>query len=322
MTFAIQAEGLTKRFGSPTTGTQALAGIDLAVREGTVLGVLGPNGAGKTTAVRILATLLQADSGHATVAGFDIRKQPQQVRQNIGLTGQYASVDEDLTGVQNLVLIGQLLDLSASQARRRATELLEWFDLGPAASRTAKTYSGGMRRRLDLAASLVGRPAVIFLDEPTTGLDPAKREDMWDVVRSLVSDGSTVLLTTQYLDEADALADEITVIDHGSVIAHDTPQGLKRIVGGQRLTVRPTDPAHLEPLGRLLAEIAGAPAEQHGTGGLTVPVDSDEALPVVLGRLHAAGIRVDELSLHLPSLDEVFLTLTGDRNDSRKENVA
>jgi oleandomycin transport system ATP-binding protein len=318
MTFAIHAEGLTKRFGD----TQALAGIDLAVPPGTVLGVLGPNGAGKTTAVRILATLLRPDAGHATVAGFDVVRQPQQVRESIGLTGQYASVDEDLTGWQNLVLIGQLLDLSAAQARRRAGELLEWFDLSAAASRVAKTYSGGMRRRLDLAASLVGRPSVIFLDEPTTGLDPAKREDMWDVVRSLVDDGSTVLLTTQYLDEADALADEITVIDHGRVIAHDTPLGLKRVVGGQRLTVRPTDPAHIDTLGRLLAQIAGSPAERDGRDALTVAVASDEALAAVLAQLHGAGIRVDELSLHLPSLDEVFFTLTGARNESREEPAA
>src|SRR5882757_11350948 len=229
MTYAIEAEGLTKRFGK----TQALAGIDLAAREGTVLGVLGPNGAGKTTAVRILATLLQADEGSARVAGYDVARQAQQVRQNVGLTGQYASVDEDLTGTQNLVLIGQLLDLPTPAAKARARELLEWFDLTEAAGRTAKTYSGGMRRRLDLAASLVGRPSVIFLDEPTTGLDPAKREDMWDVVRSLVTDGSTVLLTTQYLEEADALADEITVIDKGQIIAHGTPQELKQIIGDQ-----------------------------------------------------------------------------------------
>src|SRR5690606_36187885 len=210
-------------------------------KAGTVLGVLGPNGAGKTTAVRILATLLKPDSGHATVGGFDVVRQPHQVRQTVGLTGQYASVDEDLTGTQNLVMIGRLLGLSAPNARARAAELLAWFDLNDAAARVAKTYSGGMRRRLDLAASLVGRPAVIFLDEPTTGLDPAKREEMWEVVRSLVSDGSTVLLTTQYLDEADALADEISVIDRGRVIAHDTPDGLKRVVGGQRIEIRPSD---------------------------------------------------------------------------------
>jgi oleandomycin transport system ATP-binding protein len=244
------------------------------------------------------------------------------VRRTIGLTGQYASVDEDLTGLQNLVMIGQLLDLSAADARRRAKELLEWFDLAEAGGRTAKTYSGGMRRRLDLAASLVGRPAVIFLDEPTTGLDPAKREDMWDVIRRLVGDGSTVLLTTQYLEEADALADEITVIDRGSVIAHDTPYGLKRIVGGQRLSVRPTDPAHLDSLGRLLTELTGAPAEREGRDRVTVKVDSDDILPIAVSRLHSAGIRVDELSLHLPSLDEVFFTLTGARTITENEDAA
>jgi oleandomycin transport system ATP-binding protein len=316
--YAIEADGLTKRFGT----TQALAGIDLAVRPGTVLGVLGPNGAGKTTAVRILATLLRADSGSARVGGYDVVRDAEQVRRTIGLTGQYASVDEDLTGMQNLVMIGQLLDLSTADARRRARELLEWFGLAEAAARPAKTYSGGMRRRLDLAASLVGRPAVIFLDEPTTGLDPAKREDMWDVIRQLVDEGSTVLLTTQYLDEADALADEITVIDHGSVIAHDTPYGLKRVVGGQRLSVRPSDPAHLDTLRRLLTEMTGATAELQGRDRLTVPVDSDEVLPIAVNRLHVAGIRVDELSLHLPSLDEVFFTLTGTRTAAEKEEVA
>ncbi len=276
-----------------------------------MLGVLGPNGAGKTTAVRILATLLRPDSGSATVAGHDVVKHAEQVRRNIGLTGQYASMDEDLTGSQNLVMIGQLLDLPAADARRRAQELLEWFDLTEAAGRQAKTYSGGMRRRLDLAASLVGRPAVIFLDEPTTGLDPSKREDMWEVIRNLVSEGSTVLLTTQYLEEADALADEISVIDHGRVIAHDTPDGLKRVIGGQRLTVRPSDPAQQQVLATLLADITGAEPVREGRTGLTVPVDSDEILPRAVATLHAAGIRVDELSLHLPSLDEVFFTLTG-----------
>ncbi len=235
MDYAIEAEGLRKRFGD----TQALAGVDLAARRGTVLGVLGPNGAGKTTAVRILATLINADAGSARINGYDVARDAKRVRETIGLTGQYASVDELLTGEQNLTMIGQLLNLSGRQAKARAKELLAWFDLTEAAKRPAKTYSGGMRRRLDLAASLVGRPVVVFLDEPTTGLDPSKREDMWSVVRSLVDDGSTVLLTTQYLEEADALADEITVIDRGSVIAHDTPDGLKRVVGGQRLTVRP-----------------------------------------------------------------------------------
>src|SRR4051812_26713277 len=307
MEHAIEAEGLRKRFGA----TQALDGVDLAARRGTVLGVLGPNGAGKTTAVRILATLIQADAGRARVNGHDVAREPARVRESVGLTGQYASVDELLTGEQNLVMIGQLLDLSGKQARTRAKELLAWFDLAEAANRPAKTYSGGMRRRLDLAASLVGRPSVIFLDEPTTGLDPSKREDMWGVVRSLVQDGSTVLLTTQYLDEADALADEITVIDHGKVIAHDTPSGLKRVVGGQRLTVRPADPERLEETETIIGELAGARPEATARGVLSVPVTGDEVLGDAVYRLTAAEITVTELSLHLPSPDEVFFTLTG-----------
>ena len=314
----IQAEGLRKRFGS----TQALDGVDLAVPAGTVLGVLGPNGAGKTTAVRILATLLQADSGTALVGGYDVATQPHQVRRTIGLTGQYASVDEDLTGTQNLLLIGQLLGLSSRDAKARAAELLEWFDLADAASRMAKTYSGGMRRRLDLAASLVGRPAVIFLDEPTTGLDPAKREDMWDVVRNLVDDGSTVLLTTQYLDEADALADEITVIDHGRVIAHDTPDGLKRVIGGQRIVVTPSDHDRLGDVERLLVDVTGHPAAVTGRSELTVPVTDEDVFAHVVGRLAAEGIGVNELSLHLPSLDEVFMTLTGHGTTDTQEGEA
>jgi oleandomycin transport system ATP-binding protein len=318
MTYAIEAEGLVKRYGE----TVALDGINLAAREGTVLGVLGPNGAGKTTAVRVLATLLRADEGWARVAGLDVVRDAHAVRQQIGLTGQYASVDEDLTGTQNLVLIGQLLDLSARDARARAKELLSWFDLGDAADRMAKTYSGGMRRRLDLAASLVGRPSVIFLDEPTTGLDPAKREDMWDVVRDLVTEGATVLLTTQYLDEADALADEITVIDHGRVIAHDTPDGLKRIVGGQTLTVRPTDASRLDEVSTILSEIAGSPPERVGRGVLSAAVQSDAALSAAVDRLGTAGIAVTELSLHLPSLDEVFFSLTGTRTSIDKEDAA
>ena len=307
MTFAIEAEGLTKRFGA----TQALAGIDLAAREGTVLGVLGPNGAGKTTAVRILATLIRAESGTARVNGFDVVTQPARVRANIGLTGQYASVDEDLTGAENLVLIGRLLDLRGGAAKVRAKELLDWFDLGEAADRPAKTYSGGMRRRLDLAASLVGRPKVIFLDEPTTGLDPAKREEMWDVVRILVADGSTVLLTTQYLEEADALADDILVIDHGRVIANGTPDQLKQLVGGQRLTVRPFEAAHLPQVRRVLASVGEGEPETVRPGVLSVPVATDGALARTVTALDTAGVRVTELSLHLPSLDEVFFTLTG-----------
>ena len=314
----IEAEGLVKHFG----GTKALQGVDLSVRRGTVLGVLGPNGAGKTTSVRILSTLLTPDAGSARINGFDVVRDAERVRQSIGLTGQYASVDEDLTGRQNLVLFGTLLELGRAGARSRAAELLEWFDLTEAADRPAKTYSGGMRRRLDLAASLVGRPDVIFLDEPTTGLDPAKREDMWDVVRSLVADGSTVLLTTQYLEEADALADEITVIDHGRVIAHDTPEGLKRVVGGQTLEVRPADPSRLAETAAILAEVAaGARADEIRNGMLAVPVTGDEALTQAVARLASSGIAVTELSLHLPSLDEVFFTLTG-RTATSDEEVA
>jgi oleandomycin transport system ATP-binding protein len=315
MSYAFEAEGLVKRFGATT----ALAGVDLAAREGTVLGVLGPNGAGKTTAVRILATLLRADEGRATVSGLDVVTQAAAVRRQIGLTGQYASVDEDLTGLENLVLIGRLLDLSKRDARARALHLLGQFDLSEAKERLAKTYSGGMRRRLDLAASLVGRPAVIYLDEPTTGLDPGKREDVWQLVRRLVEDGTTVLLTTQYLEEADALADEISVIDHGKVIAHGTPAQLKQIVGGQTLEVRPVDPADLAAVGDLLTQVAQRPTESPGRGVLSVPVDSDAALTTVVGRLAEAGIAVTELSLRLPSLDEAFFALTGSRATDEPE---
>ncbi len=317
MTNAIEAHGLTKRFGS----TQALGGIDLVAREGTVLGVLGPNGAGKTTAVRIMATLIRADAGTATVAGFDVVRDAQRVRQNIGLTGQYASVDEDLTGTENLMLIGELLNLRRPAARSRAGELLAWFDLTSAADRPAKTYSGGMRRRLDLAASLVGRPAVIFLDEPTTGLDPAKREEMWDVVRSLVGQGSTVLLTTQYLEEADALADDIAVIDHGLVIANGSPDQLKRVVGGQTLTVRPSDLARLDEVAAIVTAISGQTPETPRPGVLSVSVTGDAALTEAVARLSAAGVGLTELSLHLPSLDEVFFNLTG-RRETEDEAAA
>jgi oleandomycin transport system ATP-binding protein len=318
MTYAIEAEGLMKRFGE----TQALAGVDLAAHEGTVLGVLGPNGAGKTTAVRVLATLVQPDAGSARVAGLDVQRDAAAVRSMIGLTGQYASVDEDLTGTQNLLMIGQLLGLRTREARSRAAELLDWFDLTEAAGRMAKTYSGGMRRRLDLAASLVGRPSVIFLDEPTTGLDPAKREEMWEVVRRVVGDGATVLLTTQYLEEADALADEITVIDRGRVIAHDTPDGLKHHIGGQRLQVRAVDPARTGEVRALLAELTRTTPEESNRHELTCRVDDDSLLPELVGRLSRSGIAVSELSLHLPSLDEVFLTLTGRPTDETTEEAA
>ncbi|GAB3269678.1 ATP-binding cassette domain-containing protein [Kineosporia babensis] len=313
MAYAFEAEGLVKRFGATT----ALAGVDLAAAEGTVLGVLGPNGAGKTTAVRVLATLLRPDGGRASVAGLDVVRQAPLVRRQIGLTGQYASVDEDLTGTENLVLIGRLLDLTRRDAQARARHLLAQFDLSEAADRPAKNYSGGMRRRLDLAASLVGRPSVIYLDEPTTGLDPAKRDDVWRLVRGLVADGTTVLLTTQYLEEADALADDITVIDHGRVIAHGTPAELKHVVGGQTLVVRPTDPAHLDTVSALLGQVSGKAVDSPARGVLSTAVDGDSALTTVVRRLDEAGISVTELSLHLPSLDEVFYTLTGVKKEER-----
>jgi len=309
MTLAIESHGLTKRFGK----TQALAGVDLEVEQGRVLGVLGPNGAGKTTAVRILATLLRPDGGTARVAGHDVLADPKAVRRTIGLTGQYASVDEELTGVENLVMIGRLLHLDRAAARGRAAELLAEFDLTDAAKRQVKTYSGGMRRRLDLAASLIGRPEIVYLDEPTTGLDPAKRDDVWEMVRSLTRQGTTVLLTTQYLEEADALANEITVIDHGRVIAHDTPQGLKRQVGGQTLEVRPQNPGDIERIRPLLARIGTHEVEQPAPDQLAVPVADDGALTAIVSALATERIAVSELALRLPSLDEVFYALTGER---------
>ncbi|HKT03417.1 MAG TPA: ATP-binding cassette domain-containing protein [Rugosimonospora sp.] len=307
--YAVQAEGLVKRFGSTT----ALAGVDLAVRQGTVLGLLGPNGAGKTTAVRVLATLLRPDAGHATVGGYDVVREADQVRSRIGLTGQYAAVDEDLTGVENLVLIGRLLELPRRDARRRAAELLERFGLTDAGGRSVKTYSGGMRRRLDLAASLVSRPEILFLDEPTTGLDPRSRGEVWTMVRELVADGVTVLLTTQYLDEADRLAAEIAVIDRGTVIASGTPAELKAKVGGQTLDVRPTQPGDLVRVASIVEAAVGAPPSSHvdDPGLLSVPVDDAAALPEVVRALQERQIPVTELALRLASLDEVFLALTG-----------
>ena len=306
MTYAIHAEGLVKSFGA----TVALNGVDLAVPTGTVLGVLGPNGAGKTTAVRILATLLQPDAGHATVAGHDILADPTAVRRDIGLTGQYASVDEQLSGRENLELFARLLDFSRADAKVRATELLEDFGLTEAADRRIKTYSGGMRRRLDLAASLISRPAVIFLDEPTTGLDPGKREDVWSMVRRLTDAGTSVLLTTQYLDEADALCDAITVIDEGKVIAYGTPDELKQIVGTRSLQVRPTDLGNLAEVRSVLAQVSGREVEQVTKGLLAVPAD-DGVLTQVVADLAERGITLTELALKLPDLDEVFFSLTG-----------
>ncbi|MEU7280338.1 ATP-binding cassette domain-containing protein [Streptomyces sp. NPDC045431] len=306
--YAIQAEGLAKHFKE----TRALDGVDLAARTGTVLGLLGPNGAGKTTAVRIFATLLQPDAGRATVAGHDVVRQAGLVRSLVGLTGQYAAVDENLTGTENLLLIGRLLGISRREARARAAELLGRFHLTDAAGRAVKTYSGGMRRRLDLAASLVGRPRILFLDEPTTGLDPRSRGELWDMVRGLVAEGVTALLTTQYLNEADMLADDIVVIDRGRVIAEGTPDELKSQVGGQVLQLRPVRDADLAAAHALVEQAAGAQTQIEG-GVITAPVNDPELMPAVVRRLDGAGIAVGELTLRRSSLDEVFLALTGHR---------
>jgi oleandomycin transport system ATP-binding protein len=306
MDHAIWAEGLVKRFGETT----ALDGVDLGVRTGTVLGLLGPNGAGKTTAVRVLATLLNPDAGRATVGGYDVVRDAHQVRQLVGLTGQYAAVDEMLTGTENLVLIGRLLGIPKAQAKLRAGELMAQFGLTEAADRATKTYSGGMRRRLDLAASLVGRPPMLFLDEPTTGLDPRARHELWVLIRGLVAGGVTVLLTTQYLDEADQLADEIVVIDRGRVIATGTPDELKAKTGSQTLAVKPADDADIPLVTSVVGELTEATAEVDGQL-VTAPVTDPAVLPAVVRRLDDAGVRVTELTLRSASLNEVFLSLTG-----------
>jgi oleandomycin transport system ATP-binding protein len=317
MTHAIWAEGLVKRFGETT----ALAGVDLAVRTGTVVGLLGPNGAGKTTAVRVLATLLQPDAGHATVGGYDVVRQAHQVRQLIGMTGQYASVDETLTGAENLLLIGRLLGVPKAEAKARGRELLAQFGLTDAAGRAVKTYSGGMRRRLDLAASLVGRPPMLYLDEPTTGLDPRARAELWESIRGMVASGVTVLLTTQYLDEADELADEIVVIDHGRVIATGTPDDLKAKTGAQTLAVRPADASHVSVVADVVRELSRGEPEVKGQL-VTVPVVDPALLPRVVRRLDDAGVVVTELALRSSSLNEVFLSLTGHGAEEPAEGSA
>jgi len=308
---AIYTEGLVKRYGKTT----ALAGLDLAVPPGMVQGVLGPNGAGKTTLVRILATLLRPDAGRALVCGFDVARKPDKVRPLISLTGQFAAVDEDLTGRENLLLIARLLELSHTAARSRAGELLERFGLAEVGGRLAKTYSGGMRRRLDLAMGLLGEPRVLFLDEPTTGLDPRSRGDVWEMIRDLVAAGTTVLLTTQDMDEADRLASRIAVIDRGRLIDSGTPAELKAKVGGQSLDVRPVEPGQLAKVGAIVAEVTGTGEPRERDGLISAPlapgVSGTEALAAVSHRLGQAGLDVTELGLRLASLDEVFLTLTG-----------
>ncbi|GAA2520368.1 ATP-binding cassette domain-containing protein [Streptomyces longisporus] len=310
---AVTVRGLVKHYGE----TKALDGVDLDVREGTVMGVLGPNGAGKTTLVRILSTLLAPTSGQATVAGYDVLHQPRQLRRVIGLTGQYASVDEKLPGWENLYMIGRLLDLPRKEARARADELLERFSLTEAARRPASTYSGGMRRRLDLAASMIGRPEVLFLDEPTTGLDPRTRNEVWDEVKAMVGEGVTVLLTTQYMEEAEQLATELTVVDRGKVIAGGGIDELKAKVGGRTLRVRPADPQQLRPLAATLdgLGITGLASTTVDTesGSVLVPILSDEQLTAVAGVVLAEGITISSITTELPSLDEVFLSLTGHR---------
>ncbi|WP_328957070.1 ATP-binding cassette domain-containing protein [Kitasatospora purpeofusca] len=310
---AVEVRGIVKHFGS----TKALDGVDLSVREGTVLGVLGPNGAGKTTLVRVLSTLIKPDAGTAFVGGYDVLRQPKQLRRTIGLTGQYASVDELLSGYENLYLIGRLLDLSSKDAKARATELLERFSLTEAAKRVAKTYSGGMRRRLDLAASMIGRPRVLYLDEPTTGLDPRTRNEVWDEVQRMVAEGATVLLTTQYMEEAEQLAQELTVIDRGRVIASGGVAELKAKVGGRTLQVRPTHPAELPEMARCLHDSGIATATfSADTNLLSVPLTADDQLTAVVGVLGTRGFGIAGIDTKVPSLDEVFLAITGKPADA------
>ena len=304
---AIEAEGLAKAFGE----TKAVDGVDLAVRSGSVYGVLGPNGAGKTTTIRMLATLLRPDAGAARVFGHDIVHEADAVRGLVSLTGQLASVDEDLTGRENLVLLGRLLGLKRPAAKARATELLESFGLADAAGRLVKNYSGGMRRRLDIAASIVVTPKLMFLDEPTTGLDPRSRNQVWDIIRALVSEGTTILLCTQYLDEADQLAEGIAVIDHGKVIAEGTPGQLKASVGSGSLHVRLLDPEQRPDAERVLSSELGAVHLEPDAAALSVQCADGDRAAEAIGELTRSGIGIADFSLGQPSLDEVFLALTG-----------
>ncbi|GAA2726028.1 MULTISPECIES: ATP-binding cassette domain-containing protein [Streptomyces] len=320
MTGAIYAEGLVKSFGD----VRALDGVDLDVPEGTVLGLLGPNGAGKTTAVRVLTTLIRPDRGRAVVAGIDVLKKPNEVRHAIGLSGQFAAVDEYLTGRENLRMVGQLYQLGARDAKARAVELLERFHLTDAADRPARTYSGGMRRRLDLAAALVVSPPVMFMDEPTTGLDPRNRQQLWEVVQELVAGGTTLLLTTQYLEEADHLAHDICVIDHGRVIARGTSDQLKARTGGERVELVVHEPGHLEPaLGVVRAFGEGEPTVDRHTRRVTVPVSGGaRLLAEIIRELDARDIEIDDIGLRRPTLDDVFISLTGHAAEETAEAPA
>ncbi|MEJ8650804.1 ATP-binding cassette domain-containing protein [Streptomyces sp. MS1.AVA.3] len=319
MTAAIQVDGLVKEFGS----SRAVDGVSMEVPAGSVLGLLGPNGAGKTTIVRMLATLARPDGGRARVAGFDVVDEAHQVRARIGLTGQYASVDETIPGWDNLYMIGRLHRLPSRRAKALADELLERFRLTDAARKLPRDYSGGMRRRLDLAASLVGEPEVLYLDEPTTGLDPRSRNELWDMVRALVTKGTTVLLTTQYMEEAEALAENIVVIDHGRVIAEGTPAELRGRIGGQVLRIRPDRGADLAGMARQLTGTGGLTAVADPAEGLiTLPVAGQADLTAAVRMLAASGVPVDGIDTHTPSLDEVFLALTaGDPADDTRRTA-
>jgi ABC-2 type transport system ATP-binding protein len=309
-TDAVRAEGLVKHYKSVT----ALDGLDLRVPRGSVLGLLGPNGAGKTTAVKILTTLVKPDAGQGQVAGIDLRTDPRGVRRQIGVSGQYAAVDEYLTGFENLEMVGRLYHLGKQASADRARELLEQFRLSDAADRPAKTYSGGMRRRLDLAGALVAKPPVLFLDEPTTGLDPRSRTEMWDLLKDLVAGGTSLLLTTQYLDEADLLADNIVVIDKGRKIAEGTSDQLKAQIGGERIEVTVSDPVRLDQAASVLAAYGvGEPTTDRDTRSVRIPVSGgSKVLGEALRALDSAGIEVEDVGLHRPTLDDVFLTLTGE----------
>jgi ABC-2 type transport system ATP-binding protein len=316
---AVVVDELVKAFGK----TKALDGVSFSLPEGTVLGLLGPNGAGKTTTIRVLASLLKPDSGSATVLGLDVVKQAEQLRRVIGLAGQYAAVDERLTGRENLRLVGRLYHLPKAEVQGRSDALLERFALTDAADRVVKTYSGGMRRRLDLAASLVNRPRVLFLDEPTTGLDPRSRLSLWEVIEDLVRDGTTVLLTTQYLEEADRLADRIAVVDGGKVIAEGTSDELKDKVGGSVLVARPTAPTDADAVSGVLAKLKTGEVKRLATGELTVPATGIALVAKAARALTTAGLDVSELGLRRPTLDDVFLTLTGHlAEDSEEEQTA